>query len=185
MFTLTPEEEQGRKPVTKTRHILLATLLLCLFYFNWMCSSDSVRTIHWIPPEAIYIHFSRSCECCVTGLFSMKKSFVNPRRTCAARVTVVGLCVCVCVRVRVRVCVRTCVCLSVHRWYSTDVDMKRRRARSLQRMSRSTYILTFDLVYQTTACAILAQRASMPAVVVTKKSMMKKRLKMRERVSSF
>ena len=34
---------------------------------------------------------------------------INPRRACAARVTVVVLCVCACVRA----CVRVCVCLYV------------------------------------------------------------------------
>ena len=40
---------------------------------------------------------------------------INPRRACAARVTVVVSCVCVCVCVRayVRACVRACVCVSV------------------------------------------------------------------------
>ena len=38
--------------------------------------------------------------------------FINPRRACAERVTVVVLCVCVCVCVCVYVCV--CVCLSAH-----------------------------------------------------------------------
>jgi len=38
--------------------------------------------------------------------------FVNPRRACAARVTVLGLCVCVCVCVSVCVSVCVCVCLS-------------------------------------------------------------------------
>ena len=36
---------------------------------------------------------------------------VNPRRACAASVTVLGLCVCLCVCVSVCVCVCVCVCL--------------------------------------------------------------------------
>ena len=41
---------------------------------------------------------------------------INPRRACAARVTVVGF-VCVCVRV----CVCVCVCVCVHPIYGASV----------------------------------------------------------------
>ena len=43
-------------------------------------------------------------------LFIMLKSIINPRRACAARVTVVVLCVCMCVCVYVCMYVCMCVC---------------------------------------------------------------------------
>jgi len=39
-------------------------------------------------------------------------SFINPWRACAAKVTVLGLCVCACVCVSV--CVSVCVCVCLH-----------------------------------------------------------------------
>ena len=55
----------------------------------------------------VYTSFMLFCSACLFT-FTVYNTFINPRRACAERVTVVVLCVCV------YVCMYVCVCLSAH-----------------------------------------------------------------------
>ena len=71
----------------------------------WVCALRSP----YLPTSLQTFHFKFTLECftecpqdilrcrCVRSLSSFATTVINPRRDCAARVTVLGLCVCVCV----------------------------------------------------------------------------------------
>ena len=90
--------------VCKMRRIVLTSSNSYRIHMPHRNKIKNKASLAWLDPSL------PACECNCDGRVRKRGGekglahFINPRRACAARVTVVGLCVCVCV------CV--CVCLS-------------------------------------------------------------------------